>query len=1826
MLISFLLRNAAALLTQVENIKKELNSQVKPEFTKFREISLEKLLTNAAYSASKALRSQVNQPLFFDYIQDAFSDNHMARELGARLIDVAVQRGIPEDEADGFVGPRKKFTELQKKEHKSLIERMRGYSLSFLRRSISHLTDNFIKEQREKDPEDVIEEGVLEPAVGPQHEIDEELEKYEEWKEGIIPATEKQIEKEKKDPKVQSIYKTVLLERVIKNRTQKSVADDLEITQQMVDKIESDIKDIAKRALQKLEKEKGFGRGETVKETISVPKYTTVLSDPKNSKDFKEIMKYPERKRGPESDTRKKIMDMLAEGKALEDIAKELGVSSQFVGKVNNTNFKPQYEDWYRKRETRMKRALYRIARALLAFEKDNNIEFALPYRLAAKVEQRKKVIEDLERAIENEESKKDPDEDKLKKLREKLTKMRGPGKKTKKDPRGELRKKLEEKLTKEKDPEKVKKLKKDIELLKGPPSAEDPVELEAAHKLMVQQALKDKSPAAEITFSSDYDYMDLLRAQERAQKEGKKDHGLGDPNFKWLKYSVVLNTKRKFGKKVHDLTYRYEQDLSNDGELVGRGDSYMAVDGKRVLDDDEGKELLDEYVKNKMLPEGVIPHEDIRVRYINTKKAETKASPILSIEGLIKKYGPPILHIDPKHKERVEKVQRIRRKREIGPELKISERDAERQRQLIRRDIRQEKKDQNRERVVEKLEKSLRVIEDYLKKIDEHRVTPEDAEEAFDEIKDYKRMKKERKSYVYLKPDETYKYVKLGKLEGPQSEKMKKLVEIFEKYGLTAKPNPKTWLEPDDVRTLAKALAGIIQNKAESDLKDFQNPTKNKIEALQKRLDQAREKDMSGPSVTMLSKKVNRMKSLKDLKPEERKRQVEKIVKEYGQDLDEAKRLIESIPKDLKARRDKMKKEDPEGYAALAKRKSMDWVDDPEKVDKIIAQSIVDMSKKFERPIEKQAPMKGIAEDHFKVIQHHLVELKEGFGTLANKLKKAPIAAAKGEEMISSRKNQIEKIKDSITQAQKELKEKTERIPQLSEAENKEIEKEEAERNKELRLIQDTISTLSTLIERAGPEEKIQDLMDKTMKKTRGLLEMTQDSLEKLKKKEPQKSKKPIYIKPLEKKQVIESPTRKYEEKIKHQERVIDALLRQLNVLEGLAEEPESFPETGGKLTESLKKEISELKGVHDDLMKGMNELRKDPEVPPDMSKQIKSLSDKIRGLGNELQESVRKLKLEKAVPAVAAAQVLLRHTDYFSEMYSRFMRWVFFRDKYLAVEPKQAMDYDSIMAAEAPSKRDILTARQEVVRQARAVAERNLRSQAILKDLRKLKSKTEEFIDMFPSGAKEPHFTHPTVQKGAPAGVGGPKTGPEESPKYTTKPETSFKLKKAAEKKFKSLEEMGEALLGPEDAEGAKKLKEEERKKFEKAIHESVPRGLLNKAYNLAMQVNEKDKGLGQKAYDELETMVERFTKTFGFSKEKVENLAHVKNTTPGKILISLRMTLGRLIRQALDTYINEWMDVKEQLYTTTKERPGAERHEEMRAFLEHMIPELKKMPAGKVKVVKPTIPTPKEIVDTIVNTFEKEPGKSFEKEISNWGLGGGAAAKSKSKREKIPKYIPPALPKARTKEMVIRFLKKGGKGGEDLVDHFLSTMVPLARKRVKEAVDKGHTVDAHDIIDAFVSGLKSLFYEIKALNVQEPRWMGGQLPKPGTTRPPSGGGKPPFVGTPDIPLDSQEDAEDLLDEIKVAYKAINEYIAPDTIGIPPEAPARTRKVKTYLPYGLAMWLEKTPKEEPPAEKKAVEVYDYPTEMAYNVALKFSSLQIRGVDERTEQDLATI
>lgn len=634
----------------------------------------------------------------------------------------------------------------------------------------------------------------------------------------------------------------------------------------------------------------------------------------------------------------------------------------------------------------------------------------------------------------------------------------------------------------------------------------------------------------------------------------------------------------------------------------------------------------------------------------------------------------------------------------------------------------------------------------------------------------------------------------------------------------------------------------------------------------------------------------------------------------------------------------------------------------------------------------------------------------------------------------------------------------------------------------------------------------------------------------------------------------------------------------------------------------EKIRNFTSELRGQIAEMKKGRKEDDED-------SAALTALEKKIKEEDIKLQDERDKHRMLSTAPAVGASVSLHNLLSYFSSMYSLIHSFLWFRDKTVkAEESEEKEDKKKVEWGEGitnPEK--FQTLRENIVTVAKKISKvaplRNPISYGKIKSLMgKIRPLFDDFHTAFPKRASNNLPYEPVVAA----------EGDRE---------------KAIEK----------AVIPGDEAEHAKKLIKQ-----------------------LSESKNKKRQELAPQAQSDWNRLVKTLVEAFkeGLSIDRVREIAKKRGISEDKARILLKNHENAFIRAGIRTFMDKWNEVLEMGGLKKERSPQGNRpateYENIGDVVEQELPELFKMVPEDKDPEEPdmAIPTRQKINEIIDKNIEEPDPKVDEnsqalinkyddafKDTSGAEHGG----KSKSKgRKKAIKPPPPEGTWEELKEQVIKLFKD--KDAEDIV---LTTMALYLRKvkyMIEKKLEAGQFVDPDEAIDAIVTVLKKLYNAIKLLKVEPSHTPRMPLP-----------GMPQLSGKPDIAIDSLEEATKVFNKIKDIIDEINYYIKPDKVGIPIKNISEMQKYKTYLPTGLTDWLpffqkhekyfeqhrekdwEKkrdeyktpvfTPSVKKTDEKKPAETekkaYDYHSQMSYNVAMRFSSLEMEMVEKLGEENL---
>lgn len=592
-------------------------------------------------------------------------------------------------------------------------------------------------------------------------------------------------------------------------------------------------------------------------------------------------------------------------------------------------------------------------------------------------------------------------------------------------------------------------------------------------------------------------------------------------------------------------------------------------------------------------------------------------------------------------------------------------------------------------------------------------------------------------------------------------------------------------------------------------------------------------------------------------------------------------------------------------------------------------------------------------------------------------------------------------------------------------------------------------------------------------------------------------------------------------------------------------------------ELTASVNSEISNSEKELSKLESKLKEISSDENDKA----QIKKYLDNVKALKKNISDMKKTLEQSTDIPALTMAEILKDKISYFSGLYSILSSILFFGEStYIQAEEENISEED---------KADLTKIRRKIVETIGVISKKPIHAKdAIKSGLSNVRSLINKFIDEYRflgySLRKTPRSPAPR-QSYDEINLGKP-----------------FPYLTAADETF---EEARVKMIFPADElSKAKKMVESIKKDKNKDI--SIKGDAAQK------ELNEIIKNVSQ-AYGE------------GFSKDRIKALAEKENISFDKASTRLKRIKDSLARSALSEFILKWQDVKQDIRrierTPLSNRPASD-YEYMSNFVERQLPDLFKLapPEELPEEPKRGVPTPKKIREKIEDQFTaKKPAEMEEKYdffTDPSGTSGGGGGKAKGRKKPVKPPVPSGALETLKDDFVKMFKRYDA---QRLVLTILAQYAKRLRGVIKNLKEDEY-LDVDDVIDGFVSLLKSLQFLISTLNVS-PSQTAWRLPPKGAPR---------FTGKPDIEINTFKEAKEVFDKIINIYKTINKYIAPDTVGIPPKDISKLRKPKKYLPSGLMDWYEYLREQ----DKKKKEAQEYP--MAYRLAQKFVGTDIHLAD----------
>ena len=265
-----------------------------------------------------------------------------------------------------------------------------------------------------------------------------------------------------------------------------------------------------------------------------------------------------------------------------------------------------------------------------------------------------------------------------------------------------------------------------------------------------------------------------------------------------------------------------------------------------------------------------------------------------------------------------------------------------------------------------------------------------------------------------------------------PKREGVLKLLDIFKEYKVDS-PNPKIWLEMKDLEVLARVLKSSVDTAIQNDLKKVKE-------------------EKEGDSKT---------------------KKIHEVAEKHSDNLSKAVEYFKEIPADLKERRAEFEKKHPKEFAQLVKKKDMNWVDNKDKIENIMARVRKSLLEKSpEKDTEKGRSVKMLEISKFKSLEAFLEGELEGLYTIGQTLVHANLTPKPLEASIK------EKVNSEIAKSERELKKLHSTLEEMTKAEfldDAEISDEDAKKIEEARSgIPELARYLKTMKESITESQKI--------------------------------------------------------------------------------------------------------------------------------------------------------------------------------------------------------------------------------------------------------------------------------------------------------------------------------------------------------------------------------------------------------------------------------------------------------------------------------------------------------------------------------------------------------------------------------------------------------------------------------------------------------------------------------------------------------------------------------------------------------------------------------
>jgi hypothetical protein len=350
--VSGLLRKIALMVKDADaerNLKTYIGAYIRPEFN--HAIDYGSILRSPDITVPPAYKDHFEIEDIRQDLVDLFIDHKKAPELRA-LISAHAEHKFGEG-ADELISTSKALTTDQRELIKKMVKDLVPLASKFIRTNFIGGYKEWVRKHIKESP---MTESTPEPAVPPEHEVEEEAKSKHEWEEGLIKDTLALINREfpKNHHTMKMILKDIFLAKHPK--TQSQLAKELNMDDWTLGR---QIKEL-QTVLKKFYTTQGLGgkfleEGGLVKKEIEIPKYTELLKESTNSKEFKEFIKD---KISPRmSERTKKVINFFTEGLSIKEIENKTQEPYTNITYIKTTHFDPWYKEWYEEKVEEIRKA-----------------------------------------------------------------------------------------------------------------------------------------------------------------------------------------------------------------------------------------------------------------------------------------------------------------------------------------------------------------------------------------------------------------------------------------------------------------------------------------------------------------------------------------------------------------------------------------------------------------------------------------------------------------------------------------------------------------------------------------------------------------------------------------------------------------------------------------------------------------------------------------------------------------------------------------------------------------------------------------------------------------------------------------------------------------------------------------------------------------------------------------------------------------------------------------------------------------------------------------------------------------------------------------------------------------------------------------------------------------------------------------------------------------------------------------------------------------------------------------------------------------------------